>query len=88
MDAPVIRKGQRAYALTDGMPDLQHWGMVISCSPYMVSKTQFSNRADERVDVKVREVVIRLDKSLEENQLVVGLPVDVYVETDELSGDS
>jgi multidrug resistance efflux pump len=88
MDAPVIRKGQRAYAVTDGLPDLQHWGMVISCSPCMVSKTQFSNRADERVDVKVREVVLQLNKSIEENQLIVGLPVDVYIETDELSGDN
>ena len=88
MDAPAIRKGQRAYALTDGTPDIQHWGTVISCSPYMVPKTQFSNHANERVDVKVREVVIRLNKSGDEDQLVVGLPVDVFIEADNVSGES
>ena len=81
MDAPLIRSGQRAYAVTAGLPDTRHRGTVVSCSPYMVPKIQFSNRSDERVDVKVREVLIRLD-NFEFEELVIGLPVDVFIKID------
>ena len=46
----------------------------------MVPKTHVSNRPGERVDVKVREVVIVLAEQEALPRLVIGLPVDVYLE--------
>jgi multidrug resistance efflux pump len=81
LDAVRIVTGTRASVAVDGMPDCRLHGAVISCSPCMVPKTQLSNRPGERVDVKVREVLILLDNQDALSRLMVGLPVDVYVRT-------
>ena len=80
LDAMEVAPGSRAHIEADGLPGVRVAGQVVHCSPYMLPKSQFANRPDERIDVKVREVVIQLAKGDETDRLVVGLPVDVYVE--------
>lgn len=79
LDAFRVAPGQRVSIVADGRPDARFTGTVTSCAPYMVPKKVFSNTPGERVDVKVREVMITLDKSSYAD-LVIGLPVDVYFE--------
>jgi multidrug resistance efflux pump len=85
MDAPAVVVGRRAYAVADGMPTHHFWGNVTSCAPSMMPKKYFNNAPGERVDVKVREVVIELDEC---DDLVIGLPVDVYIEPGNARPDS
>jgi hypothetical protein len=85
MDAPAVFVGQRASAVADGMPQHRYSGKVISCAPSMVPKKHFSNAPSERVDVKVREVLIELD---EQDGLVIGLPVDVFIVPNDSQPDS
>ena len=65
----------------DGWPNKSFPGRVVACSPHMVPKRYLSNEPGERIDVKVREVVVQLDQSDARDRLVVGLPVDVYLNT-------
>jgi multidrug resistance efflux pump len=81
LDAVRISRGMPARISADGLADNTFTGQIISCSPFMLPKNHFSNRPGERVDVKVREVYIELDTDQGAlDRLVVGLPVDVYVE--------
>lgn len=83
LDAFRLAPGARARVVADGLPNVSFGGTVIFCAPYMIPKKVFSNRPGERVDVKVREVLVRLDP---QSTLVVGLPVDVYFEDATVSG--
>jgi multidrug resistance efflux pump len=76
LDALAIAPGQRAYVTADGMPGVKFWGSVAHCAPYMVPKRLLNHSPGERIDTKVREVLIALDP---QDQLVIGLPVDVFV---------
>ena len=76
MDVLGVAVGQRAWVTTDGDKTKRFQGTVVSCAPFMVPKRTRSHKPAEHVDVKVREVVIVLDGH---PQLVVGLPVDVFV---------
>lgn len=80
LDALSVTPGQTASIEADGLPDLRFSGRVVECAPSMVSKTLLSNRPGERVDVKVREVVILLDRQDHLDRLVVGLPVEVFIQ--------
>ena len=86
LDATEVRPGSQAHVEFDGMPGQRLQGRVVQCSPYMAAKTLFSDRPDEWRDVKVREVLVQLDPSDEANRLLVGLPVDVYIERDAKAG--
>ncbi len=76
LDALSVQPGQSAYVMADGDPHTKFPGTIVSCSPYMVPKKYMSNEPGERVDVKVREVIVELDQ---QDTLVVGLPVDVFI---------
>jgi multidrug resistance efflux pump len=81
LSAMDVAAGSRVYVETDGLPGSRVPGHVIRCAPSMVPKVNFNNKPSERVDVRVREVVIRLDDGPLADTLVVGLPVDVFVES-------
>jgi multidrug resistance efflux pump len=80
MDALSVAEGQRGFVTADSMPDVRFPGTVVSCVPYMSPKRQFTNTPGERVDVKVREVILKLDY---QDKLVVGFPVDVTIANEE-----
>jgi multidrug efflux pump subunit AcrA (membrane-fusion protein) len=76
MDASAVKPGQKAYAIADGDPDRRYPGTIVSCVPYMIPKPLRSHEPAELVDVKVREVVMELE---DPGDLVIGLPVDVFI---------
>jgi multidrug resistance efflux pump len=80
LDAIAVAVGDPAYVQADGLPGIQFRGHVVSCSPYMVAKQHFQNKPAEREDVKTREVLIELDSADQPERLVIGLPVDVYIQ--------
>jgi HlyD family secretion protein len=79
MYALAVTEGQRGYVTTDGCTGVRFSGTVVSCTPYMSPKKLIMNTPGERIDVKVREVVLRLD---DQDKLVVGCPVNVFIESE------
>jgi multidrug resistance efflux pump len=80
MDALAVTEGQRGDVTVDGLPGVRFAATVVSCTPYMAPKRLLMNMPGERVDVKVREIVLQLD---DQNKLVIGLPVDVCLGREE-----
>jgi HlyD family secretion protein len=80
LDALAVAVGQRAYVVADALPHERFWGTVVFCSPQFIAKPMSHNAPGERVDTKVRELLIRLD---EPGPLVFGLRVDVFITPDE-----
>lgn len=82
LDAPRVQVGMEATITADGLPNRQLTGCVSRMSPRMDEKVLRTNHPGERLDTKVREVWIELDK-LEDSadfELVVGLRVDVLID--------
>jgi multidrug resistance efflux pump len=76
LDALDVAPGQSAVVLVSGKADRKYEGKVLECSPYVRPKTHRHLRPGERLDVRVREVLIQLDDA---EDLLIGLPVEVYV---------
>jgi multidrug resistance efflux pump len=77
LDALSLCVGQSASVIADGRPDLRYVGTITWVAPSMGSKTHLHQEPGEHVDVKVREVLISLQ---DPKDLVVGLPVEVFIE--------
>lgn len=77
LDALNLKLGQSAYVTADGRPDERYTGRLVWLAPVMGPKRMRHNKAGERMDVKVREVLVRLDRA---DSLVIGVPVDVFIE--------
>ncbi len=75
-DALDVHIGQRAYITTDADPDRRIGATVVFCAPEMRPKSLFHQKPGERSDVKVREFLLAVD---EPSNLVIGMPVDVFV---------
>jgi multidrug resistance efflux pump len=76
LDAPRVRVGMGARVKADGLPNESFNGKVVSISPQMTSKSQYSDHPRELYDTKVREVVIELNGL---PPLIVALRVDVNI---------
>ena len=81
LDALALQPGAEAYVTVDGKPDVRYCGRVIWAAPVMGPKSQRHYQPGEKYDVEVREVLIVLDNA---DELVVGLPVDVFIKVPEL----
>jgi multidrug resistance efflux pump len=77
LDALSLCVGQSAAVIADGRPDVQYAGTISWVAPSMGVKTHRHHEPGEHVDVKVREVLISLQDPAD---LVVGLPVEVFIE--------
>ena len=77
LDALSVSPGQAAYVTADGRPGVRFPGTVVACASRLQPKRLLRNKSDERVDVKVREVIISLRHA---DGLIVGLPVDVFIQ--------
>ena len=77
LDALGVAVGQKAVVTADGKPGTTYEGTVKSCSPHVRPKSNRHHKPGEFIDVRVREVVIEL---IAGDDLVVGLPVDVFIE--------
>ena len=80
LDALSLSLGQSAYVTADGKPAERFVGTIVSLAPWMGAKRLRHHKPGERVDVKVREVLILLDNA---DDLVVGVPLDVFIEPTE-----
>lgn len=81
LDAPRLQLGMRASVTADGLPDTRLNGKIAWLSPTMGPKEIWTNRPTERSDVMMREVLVTL-KGNQEKYLVVGLRVNVLIESD------
>jgi hypothetical protein len=82
LDALEVEPGQPAEISVDSLPDVRFRGHVEACLASMQPKTLLRHGPTEKLDVKVREIVIKLDADSHElEQLVYGLPVEVMVHT-------
>lgn len=77
LDAMRVAVGQNAVVVADGLPDRKFKGIVQSCSPFVAPKVQRHLKPGEMVDVRVREVLLELADG---GELLIGLPVEVFIE--------
>jgi HlyD family secretion protein len=75
LDALDVRPGQAAEVTADGSPEV-YAGTVLSCVPHMGQKVFRDHRPGERLDVRVREIIVALENAPD---LLVGLPVEVFI---------
>jgi multidrug resistance efflux pump len=76
-DAPRVSPGKRALVTTTAARTLRHRGKVLSCAPALLPKNHFQLKPGERIDLRVREVLIELGQGAD---LLVGMPVEVVIE--------
>lgn len=76
LDALALHTGAAATVTVDGQPDVQYRGRLTWAAPVMGPKSQRHHQPGEKYDVEVREVLIVLDNA---DELVVGLPVNVFI---------
>jgi multidrug efflux pump subunit AcrA (membrane-fusion protein) len=77
LDGLRVMPGQLAVVSAAASPDKTFRGTVLTCSPCFRPKAQYRLKPGERLDIRVREVVIELDDG---NDLLIGLPVEVFIE--------
>lgn len=77
LDGPRVAPGQRAQVSLAANPSRSFVGTIRSCSPCLRPKAQYRLKPGERLDIRVREVVIELDDG---HDLLVGSPVEVFIE--------
>jgi multidrug efflux pump subunit AcrA (membrane-fusion protein) len=76
-DALRVAPGQKVTITAPGTPDRPIEGIVAHCSPQVRPKSHFHLKPGERLDVRVREVLIDVEAAPD---LLIGLPVEVWIE--------
>ncbi|MFQ5731040.1 MAG: HlyD family secretion protein [Planctomycetaceae bacterium] len=74
-----LRIGQRAVVKVDSLPAKSFPGTVTQIAPSVHHKRHRHHNPGERIDVSVREVLIQI---MDPGELVIGLPVEVFIERD------
>ena len=74
-DVARVKSGQKVYATADAYGDKQFTGRVIRVGSIMGRKNFETEEPREKVDTKILEVLVRLDRGQE---LPLGLRVDTY----------
>ncbi len=76
IDAMDVTVGMPAVAIASGSVERRYRGTVIACASYMQPKSERHLHPGERVDVRVREIIVKLDGG---QDLLLGLPVEVFL---------
>lgn len=76
IDAMDVTIGMPAVAIASGSVDRRYRGTVIACASYMQPKSERHLHPGEKVDVRVREIIVKLDGG---QDLLLGLPVEVFL---------
>ncbi len=71
-----VQVGQRAYVTADAFAGQKFWGRVVRVSQQLGRKNVRTDEPTERVDTKILETLVELDKGA---QLPVGLRVDAFI---------
>lgn len=75
-DVDRVHVGQKAYVTADAYGKQRFWGRVVRVGEQLGPKNVRTDEPTERVDVKILETLVELDKGV---QLPVGLRVDTFV---------
>ncbi len=75
-DVNKVRVGQKAYVTADAYGDQKFWGRVVRVGEQLGPKNVRTDEPTERVDRKILETLVELDKGAD---LPVGLRVDTYI---------
>jgi ABC exporter DevB family membrane fusion protein len=75
-DVDRVHVGQKAYVTADAYGKQKFWGHVVRVGEQLGPKNVRTDEPTERVDVKILETLVELDKGV---QLPVGLRVDTFV---------
>jgi HlyD family secretion protein len=75
-DVNKVRVGQKAYVTADAYGEQRFWGHVVRVGEQLGPKNVRTDEPTERVDRKILETLVELDKGAE---LPVGLRVDTYI---------
>jgi multidrug efflux pump subunit AcrA (membrane-fusion protein) len=76
LDAMDVTPGMSAAIVASGAMNRRFRGSVISCANYVQPKSVRHLNPGERVDVRVREIVIEVKDG---EELLLGLPVEVFI---------
>lgn len=76
LDAMEVAVGQSATVTASGRMEWKYAGRIVSCAPYVQPKSHRHLNPGERLDVRVREIVVELDDGAD---LLIGLPVEVFI---------
>ncbi|MFO1023379.1 MAG: biotin/lipoyl-binding protein [Planctomycetales bacterium] len=76
LDAMDVQSGRRVTVTVSGRSDREYPGRIVSCAPTVQPKSHRHLNPGERLDVRVREIVVELDGG---EELLIGLPVEVYI---------
>ena len=71
-----VQVGQRAYVMADAYSRQKFWGRVTRIGQVLGKKRIRTDEPTERVDTKILEALIELDKG---QQLQLGLRVDAFI---------
>ncbi|HWB08489.1 MAG TPA: efflux RND transporter periplasmic adaptor subunit [Pirellulales bacterium] len=77
LDGLRVAPGQVALTSVTGNRGKSYRGTVRTCAPCFCPKTQRRLKPGERLDIRMREVVIELEDG---RDLLVGMPVEVFIE--------
>ena len=75
-DVNKVRVGQKAYVTADAYGNQKFWGRVVRVGEQLGPKNVRTDEPAERVDRKILETLVELDKGAE---FPVGLRVDAYI---------
>jgi HlyD family secretion protein len=75
-----VRVGQAAYVTADAFTGQKFWGHVVRVGEQLGRKNIQTDEPTERVDTKILETLVELDKG---TQLPVGLRVDAFIVADD-----
>ncbi len=75
-DVNKIRVGQKAYVTADAFGKQQFWGRVVQVGQQLGPKNVRTDEPTERVDRKILETLVELDRG---SELPMGLRVDAYI---------
>jgi len=62
---------------TSASRDKRYRGTVAFCAPALLPKQQFRLKPGERIDLRMREIVIDVEHG---DDLLIGMPVEVFIE--------
>jgi len=79
-DVSRVRVGQKAYVTADAFGKQKFWGHVVRVGELLGPKNVRTDEPTERVDRKILETLVELDKG---GEIPVGLRVDAYILADQ-----
>lgn len=76
LDAMEVEAGRRVTVVAAGRSDREYAGRIVSCAPSVQPKSHRHLNPGERLDVRVREILVELEDG---SDLLIGLPVEVFI---------